>query len=138
MSSSVGRCNFLLYFDFTSIFEPPHDYSTFDLTFLFPKNKKPSNHPPNSINTMLCMCASRTRAHADRTPLGVLFFLLKLTQQRVYVLEGGGNVLALLRTSEDDLPRNEDEEHYLGFNHPVDETREELRLVLRKGAVAIR
>ena len=31
-----------------------------------------------------------------------------------------------LRACEDDLARNEDEEHDLGLDHPVDETREEL------------
>lgn len=35
-----------------------------------------------------------------------------------------------LAAREHHLARHEDEQHYLGFDHPIDQPREELRLVL--------
>jgi hypothetical protein len=46
------------------------------------------------------------------------------------------DLLADLGAGEDDLARDEDEEHNLRLHHAVDETREELRLVGREVVMA--
>lgn len=54
----------------------------------------------------------------------------KLTlQHRVYHLERLVDFLAHFRASQDNLAADEDEEHDLGLDHAVNETREQLRLV---------
>ena len=57
--------------------------------------------------------------------------LLVLGQHRVDVLEGLVDLLSHLGAREHDLSRHEDEQHDLGLHHAVDETREQLWLVLR-------
>ena len=50
-------------------------------------------------------------------------------QHGVNHFEGLVDLLADLGTGEDDLAADEDEEHNLGLDHPVDETREQLGLI---------
>ena len=50
-------------------------------------------------------------------------------KHRVDLLKCLVNLLANLGTSQDDLARDEDEQDDLGFDHAVDEPREEFRLV---------
>ncbi len=46
------------------------------------------------------------------------------------------NLLAHLGTGQDNLAADEDQQHNLGLNHAVDETREQLRLVGAKVVMA--
>lgn len=50
-------------------------------------------------------------------------------KHRVDHLKGLVDLFSNLRTSQDDLSRYEDEEHDLGLDHSVDETREQFRFV---------
>ena len=46
------------------------------------------------------------------------------------------NLIPDLGTSKDDFAAHEEQKHYLGLDHPVDETREQLRLVRGEVVVA--
>lgn len=55
----------------------------------------------------------------------------ELEQHRVYMLEGLIDLLTDLGTSQDDLARHKDQEDNLGFDHAINQAREQLRLILR-------
>eukprot|EP00324_Dicrateria_rotunda_P000010 CAMPEP_0206164080 /NCGR_PEP_ID=MMETSP1474-20131121/14101_1 /ASSEMBLY_ACC=CAM_ASM_001110 /TAXON_ID=97495 /ORGANISM="Imantonia sp., Strain RCC918" /LENGTH=233 /DNA_ID=CAMNT_0053566779 /DNA_START=33 /DNA_END=732 /DNA_ORIENTATION=- len=61
--------------------------------------------------------------------LGAGVLLAVLLEDGVYLLEGLLDLLAQLAAGEHDLARDEDEQHDLGLDHPVDEAGEELGLV---------
>jgi len=55
--------------------------------------------------------------------------LLEVLKHRVDHFEGLVNLLSNLGASQDNLAADEDQEHNLGLDHTIDETREQLRLV---------
>ena len=65
-----------------------------------------------------------------------LLSLAEVREHRVDELKGLVDFLAYLGTSEDDLARDEDEQHNLRFHHTVDQTREEFGLVGAEHVVA--
>jgi len=54
---------------------------------------------------------------------------LEVLKHRVDHFEGLVNLFSNFRASQDNLATDEDQEHDLRLDHPVDETREQLRLV---------
>ena len=62
--------------------------------------------------------------------LPILLPFPEVHEHRVYVLEGGVYLFTHLGSSEDDLSRDEDEDHDLGLHHTVDQSREDLWLIL--------
>lgn len=55
--------------------------------------------------------------------------MVQTLQHRIDKLKGLIDLLTDLGTGENNLARDEDQQHDLGFHHAVDETREQLRLV---------
>lgn len=89
------------------------------------------------VGLSLCTCCSRS----PRRPLLLLPFdgrlgLLVLGEYGVDVLEGLVDLLPQLGARQHDLARYEDQQHNLGLHHTVDETREQLGLVLHEGRVS--
>jgi len=62
--------------------------------------------------------------------LSVLLPFPELHEHRVYVLKGSVYLLPHLGSGEDDLARDEGEDHDLGVCHAVYQPREDLRLIL--------
>lgn len=54
---------------------------------------------------------------------------LEVLKHRVDHFKGLVNLFSNFRTSQDDLAADEDQQHDLGLDHSVDETREQLRLI---------
>lgn len=65
-------------------------------------------------------------------PLG----LAEVAKDRVDELESGVDLFAHFGSSQDDLSRDEYEQHDLRLHHTIDQTREKLRLVGRESMMA--
>lgn len=59
----------------------------------------------------------------------VFLNLSEVRQHRIYHLKGLVDLFSDLSSSQDDLSRDEDEEHNLWLHHTVDKTGEELRFI---------
>jgi len=64
-------------------------------------------------------------------------WLAELAQHSVDRVEGGVNLFPDLSSCQDNLARHEDQQHDLGFDHTIDETREQLRFITAELSVTI-